>query len=707
MADQFDAVIIGSGLGGLAAAARLAKAGKKVLVLEQDATIGGYARGGRRGDFYFDFSLHYMDGIAPGGWAFLTLQKLGVLERVTFDRLDPYYVARYPDREVIAYANPFEYEAELIRHFPHEANGIRSLLDEIVNTYRDAHRGRVDHALGRYPPPEEMLTLHPSIVRAVRETWSDLLARHISNPDLRAVLSAPWGYCGLPPSRLSSAGLALLLASAHYYGAFYPRGGSAAINRALEAVIREGGGEIHCRQKVTGIQIEDGLAVGVKTDSGFAAQARVFVSNANAPDTFLNLISPEHLPRGYASRIAVTPDSLSSFNIYLGLERNLAAEGWPPHLALIADSYDPEAQYAAIMAGDWHQASYMLAHHTHTCADHAPQNKSTLVVMCLAPWNYDNVWGTGGDLRHYQENPAYQQVKESVAEILLARLEKHLPGLRSAICYKEIATPLTNMHYTLNRGGAIYGSEQSAENMCLGRLNEETPIPNLFLAGAWTLPGGGQSAALLSGLDAGGHSLLYLDNKPREVTFFAAVPTPGDKGMSPPDRSLEGSKCIACLPPGQPAPDFKLTATVSGREISLQTCAGRPLVLLFVTQNTTAAIDTLNEAVRSQLPLATQAVIASVFDFGQVPPLFHKLIELVLKRAYRQAARGVPSDLDLDPADYVIILPDWSGQVSKAFGVQGIDKAAAAVVIDRLGQVQGAFQGDGLADTVLNTLKWL
>ena len=701
MTEQSEAIVIGAGLGGLSAAARLAKAGHKVLVLEQSSGPGGYAHGRYHDDYYFDFSLHSMDGVAPGGWAYLTLKQLGVLDRVRFERLDPYYLAYYPQHKIVAHANPFAYESELISHFPEDANGLRSLFDEMMAIYRDAHRGRVDHALERYPSPEEMLKLHPAIIRGVRESWADMMARHIHNPQLKAIVSAQWIYGGLAPSRMNAAAVALLWSSAHYFGGFYPHGGSMAINRALEDIIREGGGDILYGHRVTRVHVNDGLATGVTTDQGLEATAKVFVSNANAPDTLLKLIGTEQLPSGYTNRIKVTPLSLSSFNVYLGLDRDLTTEYDLPHDLLIADDYDPEKQYAAIQQGDWDKVPYMMVHTKRTNPESAPKGKAAVTIMCLAPWDYGNTWGTNGDLANYSENATYQDLKETVAASLIDRAEQHVPGLRDAIRVKEMATPLTNARYTLNRGGSIYGFEQSSEHMYLGRLNEETPVDNLFLAGAWTLPGGGQSAALLSGYDGGGHCLLYLENKPREVTFFASTDQPAATKPTvetPPSTT-------AFFPVGEPSPDFHLTAIRTGREVSLKACADRPLVLIFVSQTTTGAIGDVNEAVRAQFPLASQAVVASVIGLSNVPGLFHQLIKQVLGWSYKQAAAGVPGDLD--PADFVLILPDWDGKMYEQFHVPDTSKAAAVVIIDRTGMVQGAFHGDTIAEQTVQTLRWL
>lgn len=696
MEQQWDAIIIGAGLGGLSAAAHLAKAGHAVLVLEQGHGPGGYAHGTKHGDYYFDFSLHSMDGVGPGGWAYAALSDLGVLERVQFQRLQPCYVARFPGREVVAHANPIAYEAELIRLFPDEAAGIRALFDELLAIYHETHRMRADTSLQRTTSVDDMPRRFPNLIRSIRMSWAELLERHIHHPELKAIVSAYWTYCGLPPSRLSATALALLWGSAHHYGAFYPHGGSMALNAALAAIIQEHGGMIKYQQRVTRIQIENGLAVGVRTAQGLDARARVFISNANAPETLLELIAPEHLPPGYANRIEVTPDSLATFNIFLGLERDFAAEGWPPHELFIMDTYDIEAQYTAILNGDWERVPFLIAHYTATNPEAAPAGGAVMTVMTLAPWNYQDVWGTGGKLEGYHDNPTYQRLKDQVAATLLARAEQHIPGLRAAIRHQQIATPLTNAHFTLNRSGAIFGFEQSVEGMYLGRLNETTPIPNLYLTGAWTVPGGGQSAVLLSGLDAANHCQRYLHADPGEV--------PAPQVHAPPSAPATGESSAAALL-RQPAPDFTLTAVGSERTVSRASCAGRPLVLIFAAQNTSAVIGTVNEAVRAHLPLATQVTIASLFDFGNVPPFFHGMIKFMLKRAYRQAAQGVPAGFD--PADYVMILPDWTGDVCRQFGITDTDKAPTVVVIDRAGVVQGVIQGDNPAGDTLGLLQWM
>ena len=150
--EKFEIVIIGAGLGGLSAAAYLAKAGKKVLVLEHHAVPGGYAHEFRRGKYRFEVALHALDGVAPGGWAYPVLKDLGVLDRVHFHRMDPFYTVRFPEHEVTAHADVVAYEAELIRHFPHEKENIRAMTAEMIEIYFQVRRFGADGEIGQRPP---------------------------------------------------------------------------------------------------------------------------------------------------------------------------------------------------------------------------------------------------------------------------------------------------------------------------------------------------------------------------------------------------------------------------------------------------------------------------------------------------------------------------------------------------------------------------
>lgn len=165
------------------------------------------------------------------------------------------------------------------------------------------------------------------------------------------------------------------------------------------------------------------------------------------------------------------------------------------------------------------------------------------------------------------------------------------------------------------------------------------------------------------------------------------------------------SKSPPPLTPGQPAPHFQLRAVESNRLISPDHPASRALVLTFHDHTSLDALRELQAAVRTAYPSADDVLMASVADLSRIPRPLRRLVAPVLKQAYGEAAGFVPAELD--PADYVVILPDWTGEVAKLFGADRSDKEPCLVVIDRCGRVAGTYQGKGLAQAAMALLSGL
>lgn len=141
---------------------------------------------------------------------------------------------------------------------------------------------------------------------------------------------------------------------------------------------------------------------------------------------------------------------------------------------------------------------------------------------------------------------------------------------------------------------------------------------------------------------------------------------------------------------GQPAPAFSLTAVKSGRQVSQKDCNGYVLGLIFHDRDTAGAVIDIQRTVRPKYP-DLSVTLASVIDLSRVPRLLHRMVKPFLEQVYEQASQEMPKGLD--PADYIFLLPDWNGKVTKAFGAKNTDKAAAIVVIDGRGMIVGSYQG--------------
>ncbi len=496
---RVEAAVIGAGLGGLGAAGYLARAGHEVAVVEHHTVPGGYAHEFKRRGFRFEVALHALDGAGPGGWLYPMLDDLGALDRVEFTPIDPFYTARFGDFEMTVPAGMAEYVAVLKGAFPAEADGIDRLFAAIGRVAGDVQRYSEDRSAGAKPTPLEMLERYPDMATAFSQDWQTFMAAHVADERLQAVTSTLWGYLGLPPSQVSAGLFALVLASYHTSGAWYPKGGSQAMSRAIVDGIVQRSGTVRFRNRVTGMEMEDGRIVAVETDRGLRIEADVFISNAS-PSATIEMIGAKHFDESFLASIESDVPALSNLVVYLGVDRDLAAEGWSYHEYFVADDYDIEADYAAMQLGDFSKTGMVITNYTDADPGCAPDGHSVLVMMSLAPWDYRNIWGTGGDLADYSDNPEYRRVKEEAADLLIDRAERLIPGLRESIVIREVGTPLTNGRYGLAQEGSIYGRQQTVQNL-LNRRSPKTPIPNLFLAGAW-VGGGGMSAALSSGRTA-------------------------------------------------------------------------------------------------------------------------------------------------------------------------------------------------------------
>ncbi len=165
------------------------------------------------------------------------------------------------------------------------------------------------------------------------------------------------------------------------------------------------------------------------------------------------------------------------------------------------------------------------------------------------------------------------------------------------------------------------------------------------------------------------------------------------------------SKEHAPLTVGQPAPHFQLKAVESHRVVSTDHPAARALVLTFHDETAMGAVRELQETVRDAYPAASDVLMASVVDLSRVPRMLRRVVEPVLKQAYAEAARFVPAEMD--PADYIIILPDWTGEVAALFGAHRSDKTPHLVVIDRAGRMVGSYEGKALAQAAMSLLTGL
>ncbi|UCD85439.1 MAG: NAD(P)/FAD-dependent oxidoreductase [Deltaproteobacteria bacterium] len=498
--EKWEVVIVGAGAGGLGAGATLSRAGVKPLILEQHDKPGGYMTNFERGDYRFEVSLHMIDGLDPGGMTRELFEKLGILDRVQPVKFDPLYRSVHPDIIIDVPADIDEYLNILKKRFPQEAEGITRLFQSFFDIGDDItglSQLMDQHFLLRWPKYPLVPLLYWDFFKDRNATIDEIVYRHISDPKAVSVILQLAGFMGTPPSRSPGVMTAVMMDSYHRHGVYHFIGGSQSVSNALAAVIRGNGGEIRLNTLVKKILIQDGRAVGVRTEDGQEIYADYIISNANGYATYLELVGEEHLKPEYVEYVKGLEPGLSATEVFLGLDLDLKKAGLGEIGEIFySPTYDVEEAWKNIDAMDIEKMPMVIALMSNTDPTCAPPGKSVVIITTGGVYDWQNRW------RIDEGYEAYRELKEEVADRMIAVAEKFIPGLRDAIEEIEVGTPLTMERYTLNYKGSIIGWAPTPEQTMLKRMKQKGPIDRLYLAGAWTFPCGGQSACLNSGHNA-------------------------------------------------------------------------------------------------------------------------------------------------------------------------------------------------------------
>ena len=286
--------------------------------------------------------------------------------------------------------------------------------------------------------------------------------------------------------------------SYHRYGYANFKGGSQSITKALARVIKENGGKVRLGTLATKIVVDGGKATRVETEDDTCYRAKYVVSNASAPATIHKLIGADKVAKEDVAKYQTWKVGHSAFVVYLGVNRDYSKEMGKAHEIMVAESEDAHENFRTIDACDIARSPWAIANMTMMDPATAPKGKNVIVLItqlsydCGGKWK----WDIGFD--------AYKAYKDKIATALLRRAEKYLPDLGKHIEVAEVATPVTLSRFTLNPRGTIFGWDNIIKQSMLHRMDATRlqGIDNLFMAGAWSFPGGGQSAVLMSGANA-------------------------------------------------------------------------------------------------------------------------------------------------------------------------------------------------------------
>jgi all-trans-retinol 13,14-reductase len=481
---DYDAIVIGSGIGGLAFASFMAKLRKwRVLVLERHFKIGGFTHTfSRPGGWSWDVGLHYVGEMGEGmmGRRLFDLITEG---RVKWNPLpDVYDVFVYPNLQVRACKGEANFRSALTGAFPNERSNIEQYFRDLRSAAGWANRYFTAMAM----PP-----LLAWMVRVVNRLAADLplevtqqyLERRFGDPRLRAVVTSQWADYGVPPG-LSAFATHAVITSHYFDGAWYPDGGAGEIAKATGAVIRAAGGELLPNHEVTRILLEGGRAVGVEVNiskgkQGARAEFRapVIVSDAGAWNTFTRMLPASALP--FHDQLKSPPEGFEVVELFLGLRRDPREMGFKGENYWIFESFDHDETYA--------QRNELLDGRAAMAYLSFPSLKNTRAqphtAEIIAPLSYGSLEGHRNEPWR-RRSADYESAKNRITRALLDLVERHHPGFGDLVEYSELATPLTFEHFTAAPSGTIYGYPATPERYGKAWLGPRTMIQNLYLTGS-------------------------------------------------------------------------------------------------------------------------------------------------------------------------------------------------------------------------------
>lgn len=480
--NQYDIIIIGSGIGALALASIMAKVNKKkVLILERHSKIGGYTHTFSRKKYKWDVGLHYI------GRTFEKKLTGKIFSFITNNKLkweilpEPFETFVYPDFSFDVFGNREKYQQDIIDRFPEEKQAIKKYFNDVQSIYN----WFVLYYLCRFLPfflRIPLVIINKFSQKKALSTTSEYFQKHFKDTRLKSLLTSQWGTCGMAPSK-SAFVVHAIIVNHFIRGGCYPKGGSEEIANNIIPVIEQSGGTCLANHEVLRIIVKNNRAVGVETTVNKKPESQtekyfapVIVSNAGVFNTYTKLV-PENVPIPFRKKCITMSNSSTCVALYIGLKDDITSLGILSSNIWIYDSYDHNRHYLNTTLLEGKPSSCYLSF---IFQKDFSVNKNTAVVIAYVDHSEFEKWKhqTSG-----KRDKDYYDLKDKITSGLINFIDRRFPGFKKLVDFAEMSTPLTSEHYTAHPDGTMYGLPATPERYSQNWIKVKTPLKGLYITG--------------------------------------------------------------------------------------------------------------------------------------------------------------------------------------------------------------------------------
>ncbi len=496
---NYDAIIIGSGISGLTTGVFLSKNNKKVLILEKHFKAGGWTHTFKRKNYEWDVGIHYIGEVHKLNSPVRRLFDLVSNNKLEWNKMDENYDSIiFPDQQYNFTAPKEQFIENISKYFPGTEDKIIKYINIVKESVKSGLSFYSNKALPNWLSYISYSRMSGNFLKYSDQTTYEAIMKIFKDEQILGVLSGQWGDYGLPPKQSSFAMHASVVN--HYLdGGNYPIGTSRRIAETAVDYIESMNGKVSVNADVDEIITHQSKAIGVRLSNGDEIFAPIIVSSAgvkNTYDRFLRNSFNHVLLKDQLNKVQPTGSYIC---LYMGLNKSAQDLKIKNTNLWIYPSYNHDQNLKNYLDNSTSDLPILyISFPSAKDPQYLEQypNSATMEAITIAPWEMYKQWSNKPWKKRGND---YENIKEDLSQLILNQVYKHVPQIKHSIEYYELSTPLSVKSLANYSKGELYGIDHNPNRFRQRWLKPKSNIRNLYFTGQDIITVG-VTSALFSGL---------------------------------------------------------------------------------------------------------------------------------------------------------------------------------------------------------------